>query len=361
MNDAIVNDNIWMAAAVVWGGFALIALGRPRALWRRLSAHEVSAPWLVTLGLLGGAALASMMVSFHLNKLLEATTQHGLAQPTITDFLNWFLAFAWHGLTGPVTTRAYLQAVLVSSGVLAIFAALLYRQRYSLFEMDIVDRRGEGAPPRRIVVMGLSLNPGLAEDEKAAEAAIEAFTAIASTLDLEAAASADLKGFPWQQNLRVLRHHLLRELPRPTWVKRVWAWATRRPRGELCRVVVVVPSRETARYANAFVAVAKACVDNSRCADVQFKIWERPVDYNNLGALRRELKSVVRTVQENEAIAARLDEISIDTTPGMKLVSIAGAAVTFASPLEFTYVENTSPHSVVAFDVRAAFRIPFER
>jgi hypothetical protein len=43
----------------------------------------------------------------------------------------------------------------------------------------------------------------------------------------------------------------------------------------------------------------------------------------------------------------------------MKLVSIAGAAVTFASPLEFTYVETTEPNSVVAFDVRAGFRIPY--
>ena len=258
-------------------------------------------------------------------------------------------------------TRAHLLAFLVWLGVLLICTVLLYRQRYSFFEMDIKARRDEDAVPRRVVVMGLSLDPRLEKDAAAAKEAVGAFRLKASALDLEAAAQANLERFPWQQNLRVLRHHLLRPLPSAGWLGRAWRWLARNPEAKAGRFVVIVPSRESKPHAEAFKAVAEACIANSGCPDVQLKIWERAVDYNDLDALRHELMAVVRKLQRDPGIAARLDEISIDTTPGLKLVSIAGAAVTFASPLEFTYVEPQTPNSVVAFDVRAAFRIPFER
>jgi len=205
--------------------------------------------------------------------------------------------------------------------------------------------------------MGLSME--LAKD--VAEAALAGFRASVSGLDLNDAATADLGRFPWQQNLRVLRHHLLRPLPNRSWWAATRRVLTRTPRMEPTRIVVVLPSPQSAPYATAFTEIASDCVARSCSLNVLFKIWPQAVDYNDLTALRREFLAIVRAMQENRESASALDEISIDTRPGMKLVSIAGAAVTFASPLEFTYVETAPPNRVVAFDVRAAFRIPIER
>jgi hypothetical protein len=361
MNELIEHAWAWSAVAAFWSVALLILFRQPPAFGRWLSACEIATPWWVTLVLLGVSALAMKVLAFHIDKLLAATTEAPPEQVTLSTILGWLFGFAWQGFTGSVEMRAHLQAVLVFAAILLVSTVLVYRQRYSIFAMDIVARRDAEAVPRRVVVMGLSLDPRLEQDAAAAKEAVDAFKIKASALDLEAAARANLDRFPWQQNLRVLKHHLLRPLPSAGWLRRTWRRLGRSPKSRPGRFVVVVPSRESAPHAEAFKAVAAACAANSGCPDVQLKIWERAADYNDLDALRRELLAVVRELQRDPGVAAGLDEISIDTTPGMKLVSIAGAAVTFASPLEFTYVETAQPNRVVAFDVRAAFRIPFQR
>jgi hypothetical protein len=357
MIDILVSSNMWLVAALVWCALLLIVLRRPPAFGRWLSACEIATPWWVTLIFFASAALSGMAFSFYFHKLLEATMGEGPAQPSFSALLQWLLAFVSQGITGPLKTRALLQGALFWAGLFLTCTVLLYRQRYSILAMDITARRDEEAVPRRAVVMGLSTRFA----DEAASDAVRVFSNQAAALDLDAAAQADLGGFPWQQNLRVLRHHLLRPLPTQGWLKGAWRWLARRPQVEPCRVVVIMPSRESAPFAEAFIEVATACAENSGCSGVQFQTWPHAVDYNDLGGLRRELLAVVRKLLQDPRTAARPNEISIDTTPGMKLVSIAGAAVTFASPLEFTYVETQAPNSVIAFDVRAGFRMPIER
>jgi len=361
MHEIVEVAGAWSVVALFWGVALFILAGLPRAFGRWLSACEVATPWWMTFALLGVAAIAVKMATFHLDWLLAAATAAAPVRLSLTTALQWVFGFAWFGFTGPIEAQAHLQGSLVSGAILLVATVLLYRQRYSIFAMDIVTRRDKEAVPRRVVIMGLSLDPRHETDTAAARQAVESFKAKTSMLDLDAAAGADLGRFPWQQNLRVLRHHLGRELPGPGRLVAAWRWLVRRPAPESCRIVVVLPSPQSAPYAADFAEVAQACAASSGASGVEFGTWERPVDYNDLDALRREILAVVRKVQLDPRIVARLDEISIDTTPGMKLVSIAGAAVTFASPLEFTYVETAPPNSVVAFDVRAAFRIPFER
>jgi hypothetical protein len=154
--------------------------------------------------------------------------------------------------------------------LLTLCMVLVYRQRYSIFAMDIVERRGKDAAPRRVVIMGLSLDPRPGRDPEAVKREVAAFAAAASALDLEAVSAPDAKlRFSWQQNLRVLKHHLLQDLPEPGLVRRAWRWMARRPQQEPRRVVMVVPSRESMAHAQDFVAAAKACAANSGRPDVQ--------------------------------------------------------------------------------------------
>ena len=102
--------------------------------------------------------------------------------------------------------------------------------------------------------------------------------------------------------------------------------------------------------------MAEACLAQSGIHDVAIEIWTLPASYNDLVGLRDALHGVVRSVRQRPDVEARMDEISIDTTAGMKIFSIASASATFASPIEFTYVETTAPYRIAAFDVRAEFR-----
>jgi hypothetical protein len=263
MDELVEFARAWSAVALFWGVALLILFRLPSAFGRWLSACEIAAPWWVTLILLAVAAIAVKVATFHFDALLAMTTRAPPARLTLATALQWVFGFAWHGFIGPIEAQAHLQAVLVTGAVLLVSTVLLYRQRYSIFAMDIVARRDEEALPRRAIVMGLSLDPRHEKDPVAAKEAVKAFAVNASALDLEAAAGADLGRFPWQQNLRVLKHHLGRELPRPGLLVAVWRWLVRRPAAELCRVVAILPSPQSAPYAQAFVDVAQACAANS--------------------------------------------------------------------------------------------------
>jgi hypothetical protein len=86
-----------------------------------------------------------------------------------------------------------------------------------------------------------------------------------------------------------------------------------------------------------------------------FHIAERVADYNDLEGLKGAFYEIIAHVKTDQEIMAREAEISIDTTAGTKLQSIAAAAATFASPIEFSYIEQFT-NKFVAFDVTAGFR-----
>ncbi len=196
MNELVELAGAWSAVALFWGVALLILFRLPPAFGRWLSACEIATPWWVTLVLLGVGAIAVKMAAFHLDALLAMTTQGRPARLSLTTALQWVFGFVWHGFTGPIEAQAHLQGLLVSGAILVVATALLYRQRYSIFAMDIVTRRDEEAVPRRVVIMGLSLDSRQEVDAAAARDAVAAFKTKASILDLEAAAGADL-GHGW--------------------------------------------------------------------------------------------------------------------------------------------------------------------
>jgi hypothetical protein len=282
---------------------------------------------------------------------LDALIATGPAIPASfrwTDMLDFAVGFLWRGFAGSSEAVAHMQGLLFAGSLGFAAALLLYRLRYSAFTMQV--DQVHDATPRRVVIMGLSELSAPADD------AIKT----ASQMDLGTASAADLGRLPWQQNLRVLHHHFSPPRPEPGWVaRRLIGLKLRREPGR-CHVIVL-PSPESRRQAQQFVEMAKACLArtaeiSTRPADVEIEIWSDAANYNSLRSLRESLLSIIRSMRARPDVQARLDEISIDTTPGMKLFSIAGAAVTFASPLEFTYVETIAPNRVVAFDVRAEFR-----
>src|SRR4029453_11388283 len=120
--------------------------------------------------------------------------------------------------------------------------------------------------------------------------------------------------------------------------------------------VIIVPSHQTKELVPQFIALARSSLEAGSARSVEYHPWETSVDYDDLAALQDQFRSIVHWARAAQTIEARLDEISIDTTSGFKVFSIAGAAATFASPIEFTYVQTRAPFKVLAFDVQAIYR-----
>lgn len=169
---------------------------------------------------------------------------------------------------------------------------------------------------------------------------------------------ADKSWRPWQQNLRILRHHLTRPLPRPRWSRLLGHEGDQ----QIERIVYVLPSQTSgsdigsAACLGNFVAFAAKTIENTPGLPPVRFVELPPTDYTKLAKLEQSLRDAVATALNDKVVPAKYDEISIDTTAGFKLFSIAGAAVTFASPAEFTYVTTSAPYEVQVFAVRAMVR-----
>ncbi len=351
----LITLNHWSIAVIAVFLIGIVAMRWPAVLWRHMGRLEINAPaWLLLL--LTGVVFLSLNTTVHHIEQLILLTRPAESPKSLLDQVDYTFGFIWKGFGAPPTVETHLISALTLGSIGLIGTILLYRLRYSVFELDI-DQRYD-APPRRVIIMALSepyqrAAASSPNDPKTQEAHRNYQQALAklATLSLPEASSANVGRFPWQQNLRLLAHHLCRPLPKP---KR---FASRRRRTS--RVVVVLPSLETRHFMQAFLDLVHSTLEKTEIKDeVRVIPWDRGVNYNVLEALHSELEAIISHVRSDPEIAAEYAEISIDTTPGLKLVSIAGAVATFASPMEFTYVETAPPYEVVSFDASAAFRLP---
>ena len=321
----------WLVIAAV----AFVVLWRifhRRYIWLESKHGKRLAPVLAVL-IFVFASAASHRLEMLIDALDASAPPSGAA-----DGLRDAFKFLWP--FGDAKTVAQFVALVAIGTGLVVFTYLLYRLRYSLFEYDIVEKTD--APPRAAIIMGLSELGGNEPVNKRRIAEVE-------TLTLEDACCKDFGQpyFTWQQNLRVLAHHFLRD------AKTASGKGKKRHR-TMTRHVIILPSPQS--DVGIFVSMAKACLENSGINDVTLLPWPKQVNYGKLAETRDELKKIMAHLRASPDIAARYEDISIDTTPGQKVLSIAAAAVTFASPAEFTYVERDG--RVIVFDVVATFRTP---
>jgi hypothetical protein len=329
----------WIAPIVAVLLLLLIVAQRPRRFWRPVMARagEASPIWWVLLSL---AALGSWAaIGWFLMRIVEVRRPSGGLGPGWAAIDRAF-GFLKTGFTGSPDDQLNMQAAILWGAIAIASGYLAVRLRHTLFSLDI-DPQPE-APPRRVIIMGLSdLAPG-------SDAALARLAA----MPIGEAVRADVGRVSWQQNLRVLAHHCARDGFRRR--RRFMPWRTEpdpRPHH-----VIILPSHQTKDLVPQFEALAKACLQAGSARSVKYHPWRTSVDYDDLAALQDQFRAIIRWARAAPDIAAQLDEISIDTTAGFKVLSIAGAAATFASPTEFTYVQTRPPFDVLAFDVQAVYR-----
>ncbi len=291
------------------------------------------------------------MFDYWFEKLLDATKPKTFPTDLSWDWLYYQFSFLFvhNEKTLPIWIILFLTGFL-----LLVCFILLYRLRYSIFEMNIVRKRKRFAVPRRVIIMGLSV-PRYQADNPAPPKQI--FLDRMNDLTLEQVIKDPVlsgksdevpKGtgyYNWQQNYRVLAHHLL-NTDKADWINKQTF------------DIIIVPSKDgSEKYADLFKSQAEDCLERSGIGNVRFQIWETPLDYSDLEDLKEGLREVIVYVRNAPEIKAQYTDISIDTTAGQKLLSIAAASSTYASPAEFTYVE-TNQQDLLAFDVTASFRTP---
>lgn len=155
-----------------------------------------------------------------------------------------------------------------------------------------------------------------------------------------------LSFFKWQQNFRAIGSQVTRLLD-----------GTRAFTSTAPFLLVTIPSPESHREYPAFEASLRKIWVNSGFSENELKTSElAPVDYDHLPALTEALREAVHLLTKGGLARLALSDITIDTTAGFKTASIAAAAVTFESDLEFSYVSTHAPWDVIVVDMKARFR-----
>jgi hypothetical protein len=345
----------WSGTFAVAGALLIAVLSlRPRRRWYVLTALTYPAAVALLLSVVG--YLSHLAVSSEFKALTEAL---GLAATRLAPsnvVIGWMcteLKSLWclPSYFDPAIWPRVL-ALLLPSALFGLCVYGLFGLRYTFFRLDIEQRRGVGAAPRRVVIMGLS-PPGAREvPDRQMTAGMDLAGAIDPTGPLGGAPGRP--AHPWQQNLRVLNHHLARPLAGGH--LRILNWLRRARAHEPNRLVYVMPSlsKEGApgsdRFVDAFIEFSEKIIGNTPKLPLPRFIPVAAAEYDDLDQLEQSLRRVIARAY---AEGARFDEISIDTTPGLKLFSIAGASVTYGNPAEFTYVSTIPPFELHRFDARA--------
>jgi hypothetical protein len=335
----------WWLILILLIILAMIWLEQPRRLWRSFAAYSsrTPMPFVAVFSIVAFVALNATV--YHLEGTIENTTRQLTDDNSYSTLVHSF-GFLWEGWTANAESRTHWIAFLTMGLVFGICAMLLFRLRYSIFELDIEEKDPQQSPPRRVIVMGLSELEG-EYDENITEF---------SALNLDDAVNR-VSRFQWQQNLRIIHHHLRTPLKR----SRLFKLFRRRPNQEFERqYVIILPSEESEKQAEKFLNMVQSCLANSGYHErMSMTVWSRAVDYSSLNDLKNAFRDIIADVVGSSEIAAKDYDISIDTTPGKKVPSIAAAAATFANRAEFTYVDaNRSGWRIAAFDVIARFRAP---
>lgn len=354
MIENFASEQAWLAPGLFLAILSAIVVSMwlrwPRALWRRFSTVAVRTPQpLVALASVV-AFIALNATIYHLEGVIAGTTQgqprEGLEWPWVYSF-----GFLWKGWSAEGGAWPHFVAFLGLGLIFAISATILYQLRYSIFNLDIEEKEKAQKAPfrRRVIIMGLS---HLGGDQSTVTAAIKEF----SQLPLNEAVNLTyMPQFPWQQNLRVLYYHL--HAPNPdakSWIP------LRRSRGAPeAQHVFILPSEQSAEQATLFRDMAKKCLANSNSMEkLKFEVCS-PVNYSSFNELKEAFQDIMARAVGDKNISAEDYDISIDTTSGKKVPSIAAAAATFANRAEFTYVDSDDQTWWVApFDVIARFRAP---
>jgi hypothetical protein len=95
-------------------------------------------------------------------------------------------------------------------------------------------------------------------------------------------------------------------------------------------------------------------LDNARIIIKQYfpeakvELYKREIDFDNFDELYKCMKETVEGILKG---GYRENEISIDTTGGIKTASIVGATITFNKKISFQYVDTNPPFDCYTYDV----------
>ena len=73
-----------------------------------------------------------------------------------------------------------------------------------------------------------------------------------------------------------------------------------------------------------------------------------PVDFEQFNEMKNTLHTGITAMKK---LGFREEDMIIDVTGGQKTTSIAGAVVTLFSKVTFQYVQTSTPHKVIKYDV----------
>lgn len=203
----------------------------------------------------------------------------------------------------------------------------------------LIDEQKEKEPKSALKKLESLLNADLPENDDNGES-------VPRGKPFEAVANADFSrsNFKWQQALRALYRHIK---PRPDRFRSSQS-------GEPRFLLLVIPSEESRDEVGEFKAMVGRYLEKSgfdpSCVEI---IDQGACDFENLQQVLNALETAIFTLQERQK-DLQLSDITIDTTGGQKIVSIAAAGITFQSGLEFSYVSTNSPWEVRVVDMRIA-------
>lgn len=323
-------------AGRLWEG-ARYVIRQPGQAYERLEARCTR--WLgfiwVCCALASGGALGNRFEAF-LSAFATATASNP-PSASLRETLIGALTFVW-----PTDLLPRVLGLLLVVGLFMSSTVLAYRLRNALFALTVRHRHGQAASQRPMVLMCLSdpRNLHVGVDQ----AQIDAWIDGAGSMTLEVACEEGFtngKGgrLNWQQNLRVVRHHLGRE-------------------GDLLKRIVLIPTRQSEPFAEQFFIMLRGLIRNSfgaRGAKIAVGIdmsVSPAVDEYDYEGYRRTFRNEITAAGHRQNAELAAHEISIDATAGRKLASIAAAEITFNGPIEFTYVDELGV--IHAFDARVA-------
>jgi hypothetical protein len=260
----------------------------------------------------------------------------------------------------PGTPLGWLTAGSLAAACL--FAYIIYRRRNSILHVGLsIGQVSKKKSFRRIVVMALSdLNGGrhLSDEKKAEERqellrnakAWEEEASRAGTSEEESVLDRFCKAslpypFPWQQNMRLLRH-----------------FYDAAPSGTERLVAVVLTSDASSAQFQTFRDMAAAmCKQHGRhagknilldiregCASVAFNGASAPQDVRDAVA-----KAIEQAERNEHALAGSkgVRDICIDVTSGTKTYSLAAAALAMNKGVYCSYVDTNDKCDVHVFDL----------
>lgn len=305
-------------------------------------------------GLLGGTTMARVRLLWGL-----------LCVFSVAVSANMFASAAWDWLVGApaLSVSARVATLLVSLAVFLGGAGWLFYERHRVLDAVVIPGIAE---PRPVLVTGLSnlgvqpLPPSMRTQLNVAEDLVRRVRAERVPLgDLAAPADKFPKGFgeevkrlPWIQNLRAISYHQLR-LER----------------------IVVVPSNHSKDQFDTFQGLVQALIANTaefNGREIEIIAAGGAPVYDDFGAVQSAFNTALRVARAPRPVSSgapaqrglfRLwrwrreqakgyaaHHLSIDITPGTKLVTVVAAAASFGVDGRFLYVDG-NPGAPKAYNI----------